>query len=118
MGDPLLEREVDGAAIRSEALARLSTAFRPSLERYFQRRLKNSAEVDDLVQEVFLRLLVRGGVEDMAHVGGYVFQTASSVLKDSFRRRAVRHADAHISADSDSHEGVSISAERTFLGQE
>jgi RNA polymerase sigma-70 factor (ECF subfamily) len=117
MSDPLQTSE-DGAAERSAALARLSLTFRPSLVRYFQRRVKNTSEIDDLVQEVFLRLLVRGGVENMARVGGYVFETASSVLKDRGRRRAVRHADAHVPIDAEGDEGVSFSAERVHLGQE
>jgi|APFre7841882724_1041349.scaffolds.fasta_scaffold01569_2 RNA polymerase sigma-70 factor (ECF subfamily) len=101
-----------------EALAQLSLAFRSSLTRYFQRRVSAPAEIDDLVQEVFLRLLVRGGVEDMASVSGYVFETASSVLKDRYRRRVTRHADDHVPMGTDGEEGQDFSAERVHQGRE
>ena len=118
MTGPLHDRDLATPDARSEALARLSLAFRPSLTRYFQRRVANPAEIDDLVQEVFLRLLVRGGVEDMASVSGYVFETASSVLMDRHRRRAVRHADDHVSIETEGDEGSYFSAERVHLGRE
>ena len=118
MGASPLDREQDGAATRSDAFARLSETFRPSLMRYFQRRVRNAAEVNDLVQEVFLRLLVRGGVQNMGQVGGYVFETASNILKDRQRRRSVRHAEEHVSFDPQIHEVESISTERVYSGRQ
>lgn len=68
----------------------LAGEFQPALERYFARRVKNSAEVEDLVHDTFLRLLRQQRHVDLDLVRGYVFQTANSVLIDWMRRRRTR----------------------------
>ena len=91
--------------------------FRPALARYFRRRLRNASDVDDFVQEVFVRIAARrGGAVD--NVGGYVFQTAASVLADGHRRRTVRHADAQVPFDSDRHSEADFDAGRIVEGRE
>jgi len=42
-----------------ETLAALSHKHRASLQRYFERRVRNRVEAEDLIQEVFLRLARR-----------------------------------------------------------
>jgi RNA polymerase sigma-70 factor (ECF subfamily) len=95
-------------------LAEEAGAFRKPLTTYFARRVRDRSEVEDLVQEVFARIVARSSSEPVAHVGGYVFQTASSVLSDRSRRRAVRQADAHIAFDADQHDQVDTDAIRAF----
>lgn len=80
----------------------LATGLRPLLSRWFSTRAP-AAEVDDLVQEVFLRIIRRGGVRELNHFQAYAFNTASSVLKDRMRRRRARAADNHIEFDPDTH---------------
>lgn len=46
-----LSQEAPGAEETSAALARLSETLKPSLFRYFQRRVKDSGKIEDLVQE-------------------------------------------------------------------
>jgi RNA polymerase sigma factor (sigma-70 family) len=58
--------------------------FGPAVRRYF-RRWAEAGEVDDLVQEVFVKLQARGATSDIANVERYLFRTAASVLAD--RRR-------------------------------
>lgn len=61
--------------------------FEPGLRRYFRRRAPAS-QVDDLVQEVFERLLTLrdpGAVQDLER---YIFVVAASVLSRQHRRRA------------------------------
>lgn len=100
------------------ALKTIDAAFRASLVRFFRRRVPDPSEVEDLVQEVFLRLARRGGVEDIEKVGGYVFETAASVLQDRVRRRRVRASDAHESFDPECHGGVAFAPDRVLDGQE
>ncbi|KEQ53395.1 ECF subfamily RNA polymerase sigma-24 factor [Sphingobium chlorophenolicum] len=76
------------------------------------------AEVEDLVQQVFERLLKRGGVTEMKYVGGYVFQTASSVLTDHLRRQRSHHADAHDEFDPQTHSDVDFSPEHVLIERE
>jgi len=56
------------------------------LARYFGARVRGGADVEDLVQEVFLRLARRGEAEAIESLEGYVFVIANSVLTDAFRR--------------------------------
>ncbi len=99
-------------------LAARSRALRGALTRYFQRRLPDANEVDDLVQEVFLRIVRRGDSQDLDRFEGYVFETAASVLKDRFRRRRVRMSASHVSFEPDLHGQTDVSPEQTILARE
>ena len=104
--------------IEREAIEALSREFRPSLVRYFSKRCKETTEIEDLVQEVFLRLVKRSVVTDVKQVGGYVFQTASSVLTDWLRRRTVRHVNDHEEFVPEAHGSVDFSPERVLIGKD
>jgi len=73
---------------------RFVRSHRQPLIAYYRRRGANSADIEDLVQEVFLRLLrkLRDG-EDIAQ--SYVFAAASSVWIDSHRYAATRAGSSH-----------------------
>lgn len=49
-------------------IAFLHPVYGPPLTRFFQRRILEHADVDDLVQEVFLRLSRRGDLTDITRV--------------------------------------------------
>jgi len=102
----------------AEALASLNSAFRGSLLGYFTRRAANLGEADDLVQEVFERLLKRGDLADVGHLRGYVFETASNVLTDRLRSQRSRHAGDHVSFNDSVHGGVDFSPEHVLLERE
>jgi RNA polymerase sigma-70 factor (ECF subfamily) len=101
-------------------LERLSRNFRGPLLRYFGRRTNDRDDLEDLVQEVFVRLARRGGTAelDRENINAYVFETASNVLKDRFRKRVTRHADAHQTFDESAHFDVDFSPEHVLLGKE
>lgn len=94
------------------------TRFRGSLLRFFERRVRDRIEAEDLVQDVFVRLAQRGDLHQIEFLGGYVFETASSVLRDRARRRAARAADAHDSYDVERHGGVDFAPDRVLDGRE
>jgi RNA polymerase sigma factor (sigma-70 family) len=106
------------APVESGAIESLSRRFRPALIGYFRRRIKDTAEAEDLTQEVFLRMLHRGNVSGLEDARAYLFETASSVLIDRARRGAVRHRSKHDSFDAQAHAGESFPSERVFLGRE
>lgn len=108
--------ESEGA--EQHALRRIATSFAPSLMRFFSRRVDDPSEAEDLVQEVFLRLARRGGMEDVDRIGGYVFETAASVLNDRGRRRRARCAAAHDPFDPERHADVDFAPDRVLDGQE
>lgn len=93
-------------------------ALRPALARYFRARVRDTAEVDDLVQDVFARIIARRGDEPVAHMGGYVFQTAASVLADRARRRGARQAEAHVPFDPDRHGDADLDPHRLLSDRE
>lgn len=99
----------------------LAKSYAPSLRRFFNRRVVDRTEVDDLVQEVFLRLIHRGNVSDVINIEGYLFQTAANVLRDRFRRRTTRQADRHQSFEPH-HESINadtvLSPDRVLQGHE
>jgi len=100
------------------AVEALNAAFRVPLTRYFVRRVRNDADAEDMVQEVFERLIKRGDIGSVEFLTGYVFETASSVFTDRFRRRTARQADEHDEFDENVHGDVQISTERIAMGRE
>jgi RNA polymerase sigma-70 factor (ECF subfamily) len=99
-------------------LAARSRSLRGALARYFRRRLPDANEVDDLVQEVFLRIVRRGNSQDLDRFEGYAFETAASVIKDRFRRRRVRMSASHVAFEPDLHGQTDVSPEQTVLARE
>ena len=90
--------------------------YGPALRRYFLRRAE-AADVDDLVQEVFLLMQARGSASDIENIEGYLFRTAANVL-GMRRRRSTwawgRQEDVE-EVDSLSDE---LSPERILIGRE
>ena len=87
------------------------------LTRYFGRRIRNNAEVEDMVQDVFARMVARDSPEPIENLGGYILKTALSVLADRARLRSSRGAGLHVEFDSDLH-GEEIDPERVLVGRE
>src|SRR3546814_8542739 len=63
----------------SAVLDRLDRKFRRSLLTYFGRRTSDLSDLEDMVQDVFVRLLKRGGASELErqNLSAYVFETAS-----------------------------------------
>jgi RNA polymerase sigma-70 factor, ECF subfamily len=61
------------------------------LRPYVARRVRSSADVDDIVQEVFVRMQ-RGlhGLQDSESLGGWVYRIAQHAVADHLRSRARR----------------------------
>jgi RNA polymerase sigma-70 factor (ECF subfamily) len=89
----------------------------PGLRRYFSKRV-SPAEIDDLVQEVFLRMQVLGPGSPAEHLDRYLFTVASSVLSDRARRRVVRRDAAHETLEDIHHPVESLTPERVLLDRE
>lgn len=102
------------------ALDRLGRRFRGALMRYFGRRTGDSLDLEDMVQEVFVRLMRRGGTcaLERGNINAYIFETASSVLKDRHRKRLSHHLDAHEPFDHERHAAEDFSLEHVMLGRE
>jgi RNA polymerase sigma-70 factor (ECF subfamily) len=92
--------------------------LRQSLARYFARRLRNASDIDDLVQEVFARVVARDSTTPIGHLGKYLHQTAASVLSDYARRRSARRAEAHVPFDPLLHGETDFDPERIVAGRQ
>lgn len=93
------------------------TAYVPALRRFLAKRA-GTADVDDLVQDVLLRMHIRGQEDVIANVEGYLFQVASSVLMDRARRDKVRHRSAHFELTEMVHPVEERTPERVVRGRE
>jgi RNA polymerase sigma factor (sigma-70 family) len=92
-------------------------AYMAGLRRYFSKRVA-AGEIDDLVQEVFLRMQGYVAGPPIQHLDRYLFTVAASVLIDRSRRRAVRHAAAHERFEETHHPIEDLTPERVLLNRE
>lgn len=75
-------------------------------------------QVDDILQEIMLRLLQRERDNQIDNFSAYVFQTARSVMADRSRRAKVRFHDAHFEMQESHHPVEYVTPERVLFGQE
>lgn len=102
----------------TDRMAREAGPLRHALFRFFRARIRDDSEAEDLVQEVFARIVARQADQPVEHLERYVFQTAASVLTDRSRRRRARHAEAHVAFDPEHHGEVELDSHRTLSGRE
>ena len=101
------------------ALGRLDGSLRRSLFSYFRRRTSDF-DLEDMVQDVFVRLVKRGGASKLEgeNPAAYVFETASSVLNDHLRKKITHRVGDHIPFDQNHHGGADFSPEHVLIGRE
>lgn len=87
-------------AIDEIGVAGLDRQFRAPLLSYFRRRGRDSAEADDLTQEVFLRLARRCEPLATDNLEAYIFTIAGNLLRDRGRRAAVRGTSVSLDDES------------------
>lgn len=95
-------QSTDGSGATQADPAR-ALALQSAVTAFFRRRLGADAEVEDLVQEVFVRAADQVGLDDEEYARAYVFRTAASVWADRHRRRLARRVDQHVPFDPDRH---------------
>jgi RNA polymerase sigma-70 factor (ECF subfamily) len=110
------------ASSRRSRLDEVVRRYYAPLRTFFRRRTRNSPEVQDLVQQVFLRLAEHPHLGAIENPDAYVFQTAANALRDHCRRSRVRsrYMDAQKSGEPDSLFLVrsDLSPERILQGRE
>src|SRR3546814_3680605 len=92
-------------------------AYGPGLRRYFRGRA-SEADVEDLVQDVFLRLQAAKFSAPIDNVEGYLFATARNVLIDAYRQRARSNAAAREKWAAEAPTSDPLSPERIAIGQD
>ncbi len=95
-----------------------SREFGPALKKYFNKRVSFPSEVDDLVQDVFVRLARRADLDSIEVVEGYIFQTAKASIAEYYRKRASSRADLQDMFDEEEHKVAGISIETVLASRE
>lgn len=67
-------------------MAELSATFRRPLQRYFQRRVGDFQEAEDLVQDLFVRMVRKSDIDQVENMQAYVFRAAVNMLRDRSRQ--------------------------------
>jgi RNA polymerase sigma factor (sigma-70 family) len=98
-------------------LAAWMTAYGPGLRRYFRRRA-DDADVDDLVQEVFLRLQSAQLSAPIDNVERYLFTAARNALISRHRRQKARMTLLHDELEDGLEMADQCSPERIVIGQQ
>jgi RNA polymerase sigma-70 factor (ECF subfamily) len=93
------------------------SAYRPALVRYFRKRAR-PADVEDLVQDVFLNVHARQSEAPIENIEGYLFAVALSALVRKGERDR-RQAWRTLEDDEDpTLDPELVSPERVFIGRE
>ena len=83
---------------REEKLARIFSENLSMLKAYVSRSLHEQADIDDVIQEVFVRLLKSGDIsrwEDSPKA--FLRRVALNYIRDSYRRGKARRSEHHFS---------------------
>jgi RNA polymerase sigma factor (sigma-70 family) len=94
-------------AQRPAALCALHAQFSLPLKRFFRSCRLNAADVEDLIQDVFVRLAGPAGEADLLKPEAFVFTLARNLVRDRARRLHTR-----AQANSIAIEEVDLSCER------
>jgi RNA polymerase sigma factor (sigma-70 family) len=104
------------AADRDQELCAWMAQYGPGVRRFLLKRV-SAAEVDDVVQDVFLALQARGAQSSIENVEGYLFRTAVNVLARRKRRPSWRWGEQELLESV--HEAVDdISPERILISKD
>lgn len=72
--------------MRSTPLVAAYFERKDELRRFFVARLGSSADADDLVQDLFLKLAGLDGAEEIHNPGAYLYRLASNIMLDRLKR--------------------------------
>jgi RNA polymerase sigma factor (sigma-70 family) len=85
---------------------------------YIRKRGSDEQDVADILQESFVRLSQYPDAETIQNHRAFLFQTASNIAVDSYRRGAVRSLHAEPEADVEFVSDTSMSPQRYWEAQE
>lgn len=101
-------------------LSQLSASYDAPLRRYFLRRGAYPDQAEDLVQEVYTRLVAMRSTQKIDNAQAYIFRIAANLMTDTYRKNARQPAWANEVFDEETHYSPSndFSPERILLGRE
>ena len=115
--EPAPDAPANPSAPSAPVIASLSARFSTPLRRFFTKRRIPKDDVDDLVQDVFVRMASRPEVESMERLDAYLFTTAANLLRDRHRRLTFQGISAHEPYDESLHGDAveTLGPERSLL---
>jgi len=94
------DQKASTAASEKELAHQLGWQYRHELINYIKKFLSSSEEIDDIVQETFLRLTKKPPDHDKRDkLKAYMFVIAANLVKDRLRRTLTRHEKNHVDVD-------------------
>lgn len=103
----------------TNAAAALMKLYGTAIKHFFARRVHHPADVDDLTQKVFERMLRRADLTSIVNAQGYLFQVAANLLAERARTDARRRTFLEDGIPSDAMEPTEeLTPERILLGRE
>jgi RNA polymerase sigma-70 factor (ECF subfamily) len=91
--------------------------FEAELRAKLRRRCESASEVDDLIQDVYYRILKMESVEHVREAKAFLMQTAKNILIDRARRHAVVYIDSVANLDELDVADTAPSPERVALAR-
>jgi RNA polymerase sigma-70 factor (ECF subfamily) len=91
--------------------------FEAELRMKLRRLCNNPEEVDDLIQDVYFRIMKTESVEHVRERQGFVMQTAKNILVDRYRRDAVVSIEAMANLEELELEDGKPSPERVAMAR-
>lgn len=109
---------LENRAADAPLLDQWSRQHRRALERYVAKRAPRHLDVEDVVQEVFVRVARRSDLAAIEYPERYLYLTAGSVIADRLRKRAAQLGEHHVAFDETQHGEDARSPERVLLGKD
>lgn len=114
-----MRRPLNTVANDPKTAGELMEQYGVAIRRFFARRVRDRADVDDLTQQVFERLLRRAELASIGNVQGYLFQIAANLIAERARSTARRILVIQEESPTDVPEPPEeLTPERILLGRE
>jgi len=112
------QSDVEGRIGDPAAFDALVRRLRSPLMRFFMRRTASPTDAEEMVQDLFVRLLRRADLLTLENVDGYVFEAAANVARDRGRHDLARGGGRHVDIETLAAESEEPGAERIVAGRQ
>jgi len=85
---------------------------------FFLRRTRSPADAEEMVQDLFVRLLRRADLLSLENVDGYVFEAAANMARDRGRYQQARGQGRHVEIDDLVADSEAPGAEQIVAGKQ
>lgn len=115
---PFDGNDATSALTCDEGFAALTRRLRAPLTRFFLRRSTSPSDAEEMVQDLFLRLMRRADLMSLQNVDGYVFEAAANIARDRGRYEQARGQGLHVEINDALAEYDAPDAEQIIAGRQ